>query len=116
MAVVQYFNTNQLLFPTRFWGGTKDGELTWQALSHGRMLAILHNPAYAGAYVYGKTQTRTKSLPGEAPRVKGRTRQVNGRYRRHGYLPGPLHQQTGGNCFVITSYSIHYTKLYDQKL
>ncbi|MGD8406906.1 MAG: recombinase family protein [Anaerolineales bacterium] len=76
MAVVQYFNTNQLLFPTRSWGGTKDGELTWQALSHGRMLAILHNPAYAGAYVYGKTQTRTKSLPGEAPRVKGRTRQV----------------------------------------
>ena len=76
MAVVQYFNTNQLLFPTRFWGGTKDGELIWQALSHGRMLAILHNPAYAGAYVYGKTQTRTKSLPGEAPRVKGRTRQV----------------------------------------
>ena len=47
MAVVQYFNTNQLLFPTRFWGGTKDGELIWQALSHGRMLAILHNPAYA---------------------------------------------------------------------
>lgn len=76
MVVVQYFNTNQLLFPTRFWGGAKDGELTWQPLSQGRMLAILHNPAYAGAYVYGKTQTRTKSLPGETPRVKGRTRQV----------------------------------------
>lgn len=76
MAVVQYFNTNQLLFPTRFWGGSKDDQLIWQPLNQGRMLAILHNPAYAGAYVYGRTQTRTKILPGETPRVKGRTRQV----------------------------------------
>ena len=76
MAVVQYFNSNHLLFPTRFWGGSKNGELVWQPLHHGRMLAILHNPAYAGAYVYGRTQTRTKILPGEAPRMKGRTRQV----------------------------------------
>lgn len=76
MAVVQYFNSNKLLFPTRSWGATRNGELIWRPLSQGRLLAILHNPAYAGAYVYGKTQTRTKSLPGEAPRVKGRTRQV----------------------------------------
>jgi DNA invertase Pin-like site-specific DNA recombinase len=76
MAVVQYFSTNQLLFPTRLWGATQDGELAWHPLSQGRMLAILHNPAYAGAYVYGKTKTRTKLLPGEGPRVKGRTRQV----------------------------------------
>lgn len=76
MAVVQYFNTNHLLFPTRFGDATKTGELAWQPLNQGRMLAILHNPAYAGAYVYGKTKTRTKLLPGEAPRVKGRTRRV----------------------------------------
>jgi hypothetical protein len=36
----------------------------------------LHNPAYAGTYVYGRTQTRTQVLPGEAPRLKGRTRQL----------------------------------------
>lgn len=76
MAVVQHFNTHHLLFPTRLWGGTQNGELVWHPLTHGRMLALLHNPAYAGAYVYGKTQTRTKVLPGEAPRIKGRTRQV----------------------------------------
>jgi hypothetical protein len=40
------------------------------------VLAILHNPAYAGAYVFGKTQTRMQTLPGEAPRLKGRTRQL----------------------------------------
>jgi len=76
LAVVQHFNTHGLLFPTRFWGGLRDGELAWQPLSNGRVLAILHNPAYAGAYVFGKTQTRMQTLPGEAPRLKGRTRQL----------------------------------------
>ncbi len=76
LEVVQHFNTHGLLFPTRFWGGIRDGELVWHPLSNGRVLAILHNPAYAGAYVFGKTQTRTKTLPGEAPRLKGRTRQL----------------------------------------
>src|SRR5262249_22696969 len=43
---------------------------------HTRVLAVLHHPAYAGADVYGRTHTRTRVLPGEAPRVKGRTRLV----------------------------------------
>ena len=45
-------------------------------MDHGRVLAILHNPAYAGTYVYGRTKTRNVVLPGEEPRVKGRTRRV----------------------------------------
>jgi DNA invertase Pin-like site-specific DNA recombinase len=72
LAVVSHFAHHGLRFPTRHWGGTRDGELVW----HPRVLAVLHNPAYAGADVYGRTQTRTRTLPGEAPRVKGRTRQV----------------------------------------
>lgn len=76
LAVVQYFTTHHLLFPTRGWGSLQHAELTWQPLSHGRVLALLHNPAYAGAYVYGRTQTRTRLLPGETPRIKGRTRQI----------------------------------------
>jgi DNA invertase Pin-like site-specific DNA recombinase len=76
MAVVQHFSTHGLLFPTRFWGGVRNDELVWQPLLHGRVLMILRNPAYAGAYAYGKTKTRTKALPGEAPRIKGHTRQV----------------------------------------
>jgi hypothetical protein len=40
------------------------------------VLGILHNPEYAGTYVYGRTKTRLLCLPGEEPRVKGRTRQV----------------------------------------
>ena len=52
------------------------GELVWEPLRCGRVLSLLHNPFYAGAYVYGRTKTRRHALPGEEPRIKGRTRQV----------------------------------------
>jgi DNA invertase Pin-like site-specific DNA recombinase len=76
LGVVQSFARNHLNFPTRFYGGSRHGQLLWRPLDHGRVLAILHNPAYAGTYVYGRTKTRTIPLPHEEPRVKGRTRQV----------------------------------------
>jgi DNA invertase Pin-like site-specific DNA recombinase len=76
LAVVKHFAVHHLLFPTRLWGGAHDGELVWRPLQHGRMLALLHNPAYAGAYVYGRTKTRTRLLPGEVPRIKGVQRRV----------------------------------------
>jgi DNA invertase Pin-like site-specific DNA recombinase len=76
LAVVQHFADHHLQCPTRFWGGARHGQLIWRPLSHGRVLEILHNPEYAGAYVYGRTKTRLLCLPGEEPRIKGRTRRV----------------------------------------
>jgi hypothetical protein len=76
LAVVQHFAAHHLRCPHRLWGGVRHGQLVWGPLSHGRALAILHNPGYAGAYVYGRTKTRLQTLPGEDPRVKGRTRRV----------------------------------------
>jgi DNA invertase Pin-like site-specific DNA recombinase len=76
LAVVTHFAQHHVRFPTRLWGGGHDGELVWGRLTSGRVLSILHNPFYAGAYVYGRTVTRTQVLPGEAPRIKGRTRQL----------------------------------------
>src|SRR5215813_1090546 len=75
-AVVQHFAEQRLLFPERLWGKARDGELLWKPLRHGRVLDVLHNPRYAGVYVYGRTQTRTRALPHEPPRIKGRTRRV----------------------------------------
>ena len=71
LAVVQHFADHHLRCPTRLWGGCRDGQLVWGPLSHGRVLAILHNPAYAGAYVYGRTKTRGVCLPGEEPEGQG---------------------------------------------
>jgi DNA invertase Pin-like site-specific DNA recombinase len=76
LAVVSHFATHHLLFPTRHWGGAHAGELEWVRLCHGRVLDVLHSPLYAGAYVYGRTQTRRHARPGEEPRIKGRTRRV----------------------------------------
>jgi DNA invertase Pin-like site-specific DNA recombinase len=76
LAVVKHFGECHLLFPDRLWGKAGDGELLWKPLRHGRVLDVLHNPRYAGVYVYGRTKTRTRTLPNESPRVKGRTRRV----------------------------------------
>jgi len=76
LAVVKHFRTHQLRFPDRLWQRTRKGELVWEPLRCGRVLSLLHNPFYAGAYVYGRTKTRRTALPGEELRIKGRTRQV----------------------------------------
>ena len=76
LAVVKHFSIHHLRFPDRLWKRTQKGELVWELLRCGRVLSLLHNPFYAGAYVYGRTKTRRHALPGEAPRIKGRTRQV----------------------------------------
>jgi DNA invertase Pin-like site-specific DNA recombinase len=76
LAVVKHFADHHLQCPTRLWGGSRHGQVIWRPLSHGRVLDILHNPEYAGAYVYGRTKTRLACLPGEEPKVKGRTRRV----------------------------------------
>ena len=62
--------------PRGFGVAAAHGQVIWRPLSNGRVLDILHNPEYAGAYVYGRTKTRLLCLPGEEPRVKGRTRRV----------------------------------------
>ena len=76
LAVVKHFADHGLQIPERLWQRARKGEVVWRPLRHARVLSILHNPFYAGAYVYGRTKTRQRSLPGEAPRVKGYTRQV----------------------------------------
>jgi DNA invertase Pin-like site-specific DNA recombinase len=76
LAVVSTFAEHHLRFPTRSWGGGQADELSWGPLTHGRVLSVLHSPLYAGAYVYGRTKFRRKTLPGEEPRIKGRTRRL----------------------------------------
>ncbi len=59
-AVVQTFNAEKLLFPTRVRSGTHKGELVWMPLRHWRVLRTLHNPRYAGAFVYGRRHQRVR--------------------------------------------------------
>jgi hypothetical protein len=47
-------------FPQRAYGGVWAGQLRWAPLAHHRVLQVLKNPAYAGAYVCGRCVTRKK--------------------------------------------------------
>jgi DNA invertase Pin-like site-specific DNA recombinase len=50
-------------FPRRAFGGAWAGELRWGRLTHSRALGVLSNPAYAGAYVYGRFRSRRLVSP-----------------------------------------------------
>jgi DNA invertase Pin-like site-specific DNA recombinase len=59
-AVVQTFTREGLLFPVRVRTGAHKGELAWMPLRHWRVLRTLHNPRYAGAFVYGRRRARKR--------------------------------------------------------
>lgn len=51
--VLEFFNQQQLCLPRR----DRFGDLIWKKPSIAAILSILKNPAYAGAFVYGRTRT-----------------------------------------------------------
>lgn len=59
--VLRFFNDHQLLIPRR----DRFGDLVWKKPSIARIISILKNPAYAGAFVYGRTRT-TRDPSGKA--------------------------------------------------
>lgn len=58
IRTVRFFKEQGLLFPRRLRTGPDKGELLWAPPQHARILQVLHNPRYAGAFVYGRTRTR----------------------------------------------------------
>jgi DNA invertase Pin-like site-specific DNA recombinase len=55
-ATVKRFRREGWLFPCRIRRGIGKGDLHWVALEHWRIVDILHNPRYAGAFAYGRTR------------------------------------------------------------
>jgi DNA invertase Pin-like site-specific DNA recombinase len=50
-------------FPLRAYGGAWAGQLRWGRLTHARVLGVLKNPCYAGAYVHGRYTSRRSVEP-----------------------------------------------------
>jgi DNA invertase Pin-like site-specific DNA recombinase len=50
-------------FPLRAYGGVWAGQLRWGALTHARVLGVLKNPCYAGAYVHGRDTSSRRVDP-----------------------------------------------------
>jgi DNA invertase Pin-like site-specific DNA recombinase len=61
MATMKAFHQRGLLFPRRLRKGPQKGDLVWAELTHSRALQILHNPRYAGAFVYRRKRVRKKA-------------------------------------------------------
>jgi len=57
-------------FPKRAYGGAWAGELRWGRLTHSRAIGVLSNPAYAGAYVFGRFRSRRAVSPDGTIRTK----------------------------------------------
>jgi len=51
-------------FPLRAYGGAWAGQLRWGTLTCARVLGVLKNPCYAGAYVHGRYTSRRTVDPG----------------------------------------------------
>lgn len=56
-AVVRRLRGEKILFPRRIRRGIRKGDVLWSGIDHSRVLQILHNPRYAGAFAYGRTRT-----------------------------------------------------------
>jgi len=67
-AVVGAFSGRR--FPRRAYGGAWAGEVRWGRLAHRRVLGILCNPAYAGAYVFGRYRSRRTVDPDGSIRTR----------------------------------------------
>jgi DNA invertase Pin-like site-specific DNA recombinase len=50
-------------FPPRAYGGAWAGQLRWGRLTHARVLGVLKNPCYTGAYVHGRYTSRRSVEP-----------------------------------------------------
>ncbi len=75
LGVVRYFAQENLKWPRRIKQGKRAGEVVWGILEHNTVLNVLHNPRYAGAYVYGRYQRvvggkqRSRRVPREEWKV-----------------------------------------------
>lgn len=54
-SAVQAFRKEGVKFPRR--GQAGSGEVVWEELRHATAISTLHNPRYAGAFVFGRTRS-----------------------------------------------------------
>ncbi len=57
-GTVKAFHKRAMKFPRVVQHGPNKGEIVWGPLDQSRILSILHNPRYAGAFAFGRTQQR----------------------------------------------------------
>jgi len=86
-AVVRRFHRESWQFPRRVHRGIGKGDVLWGPLDNSRCSQVLHNPRYAGAYVYGRTRgSRNADLKPVQLKVARENWQVLIREAHPGYI------------------------------
>ncbi len=65
-----WYGQENLLLPSAVGGGWGK-EIAWYPATYTRLLSLLKNPVYAGAFVYGRSRTKTVIKEGCVRRVRG---------------------------------------------
>lgn len=68
--VMRSLREDNVLLPRRQVAGLQAGELLWKLPSVEAIYGMLHNPAYAGAFAYGRTGVNPDKRPGRSDRVR----------------------------------------------
>ena len=68
-AVMRYLQQQNLLLPVRPLHGPAPHDIVWQPGDSARVIHILKNPAYAGAYVYGRRRSDPMRRHPESGRI-----------------------------------------------
>jgi DNA invertase Pin-like site-specific DNA recombinase len=72
LATVRYFRSHNLLLPNRRYDGGYHAEHRLSQMTHGWARSMLHNPIYAGIYVYGQTRADIQVISRETMETTSR--------------------------------------------
>jgi excisionase family DNA binding protein len=75
--VLQWFLQENISLPA-FPHGSPERQMVWKLPGYASLHAMLTNPIYAGAYVYGRRETRTKIVEGRARKSAGHRKPQSG--------------------------------------
>jgi hypothetical protein len=64
-AVLRYFRDQDLLLPRPILQGEEMGQIVWRRASYAAIYLVLTNPAYAGAFAFGRRKQAAKRMVGD---------------------------------------------------
>lgn len=72
--VFLWFHHEHLVLPARGREAARDAQILWRRPGYNTLLGLLRNPCYAGAYAFGRHETRTRVVDGTVHTTRGHWR------------------------------------------